>query len=64
MKPVPAGPSPKEDDDWPRRPAMKYGIPIGTIACPHCGVVATGALELTCPMCEKLYWAKPVNCKE
>ena len=46
----------ENDKDWPRTPALKYKIPIGTLACPYCGVVASGAIEPICQWCERSYW--------
>lgn len=44
------------EEDWPREVALEHGIPVGTIACPHCGLVSSGAIEPVCPMCERVYW--------
>ena len=44
--------------------AQRTHIPLGRIACPHCGNVTSGALEPNCPICDKPYWPKkPVNLK-
>jgi len=53
-----------EDYDWPREPALEYGIPIGTIACPHCGLVGSGAIEPVCPMCEQPYWPEDLESED
>ena len=46
-----------ESQDWPRDPALKYKIPVGYIACPHCGTVYCGIIETpTCGFCDKGYW--------
>jgi len=46
-----------ENDDWPKGPALKYKMPVGTLACPHCGAVVTGAIdEPICGICDSLYW--------
>lgn len=44
------------NQDWPREPALKYKIPVGEIACPHCGTVQHGALNPVCGGCDKAYW--------
>lgn len=34
--------------------AMKYGVAVGRIGCPHCGIVAIGAITTKeCDWCEK-----------
>jgi hypothetical protein len=45
-----------DDDGWPQEPALEYKIPIGTLACPHCGVVVSGAIDPICGWCERPYW--------
>jgi len=48
---------PIDDNDWPSGPALKYKTPVGTLACPHCGVVASGLIdEPICGFCDKPYW--------
>lgn len=36
--------------------ARKVGVPLGTIACPNCGVIGNGVIEPVCPFCDKPYW--------
>jgi len=43
--------------DWPRDPALKYKVPVGEIACPHCGTVQHGVLSPICSGCDKDYWS-------
>ena len=45
-----------ETQDWPRDPALKYKVPVGEIACPHCGTVQHGVLHPICGSCDKEYW--------
>jgi hypothetical protein len=34
--------------------AIKYGTAVGTLGCPHCGVVTHGAIKSSkCGMCDK-----------
>jgi len=47
-----------DKQNWPMAAALKLKIPVGTIGCPHCGVVSHGALSQTCGMCDKNYWEK------
>ena len=48
-----------KEDGWPREPALEYKMPVGTLACPHCGVVVTGAIDKPiCGFCDKPYWDK------
>ena len=45
------------DDDWPRKITQETGIPHGTLACPNCGAVVSGAIpEPVCRNCGKAYW--------
>jgi hypothetical protein len=45
-----------ETQDWPRDSALKYKVPVGEIACPHCGTVQHGTLHPICAFCDKPYW--------
>lgn len=48
---------PMDDNDWPSGPALKYKMPVGTLACPHCGIVANGLIdEPICGSCDRPYW--------
>lgn len=47
-----------KNQDWPREPALKYKVPVGEIACPHCGTVQHGVLHPVCSFCDKAYWTK------
>ena len=38
--------------------AQRTNIPLGRIACPHCGSLTCGVLDPNCPICEKPYWPK------
>ena len=38
--------------------ALKIKMPVGTIACPHCGTVSHGAINTHCGMCNKSYFEK------
>ena len=38
--------------------AKRLGTPIGRVACSNCGVVTSGVIEPTCPICEKPLWAE------
>ncbi len=45
------------NQDWPREPALKYKVPVGEIACPHCGAVQHGVLTPICGGCDRSYWS-------
>ena len=36
--------------------ARETGTPVGTIACPHCGIVSHGAIKPYCTACEQMFW--------
>jgi hypothetical protein len=40
--------------------AMKMKLPLGRIACPHCGTLIVGVIEPICGFCEKPYWPASV----
>ena len=42
---------------WPGTVAKQYGLPVGTMGCPHCGVAVHGAIySSTCRLCEIPFW--------
>lgn len=48
----------EDSQDWPRTPALKYKVPVGEIACPHCGSVQSGVLNPICGSCDRPYWTE------
>jgi len=51
-----------ENEDWPSGPALEYKVPVGTLACPHCGAVINGAIyKPVCCVCGKLYWQETIQ---
>ena len=38
--------------------ALKIGLPMGKLACPHCGTLCSGVIEETCPWCDRKYFNK------
>lgn len=47
-----------DNNNWPRESALKHKVPVGEIACPHCGAVQHGTLNPFCGICDRPYWKK------